>query len=150
MVAAAETLPTAPKSNRRPKRGSIPRLRVSSEVYWRFGPLEQKILVALAPDLSVRRLFTFRTARLRNKTSTKGHLIVPFFITNGFLKLIYSYTTGVLVRQSSWRRPGRETTRPGGRIRSGYTRLGPDNLVHESLIGHRPSAPRLVASFLLF
>ena len=150
MVAAAETLPTAPKSDRHPKRESIPCVWVSSEVYWRFQLLEQKNLVALAPDMSGRRLFIFRSARLHNKTSTKGHLIVLFFTMNQCLQLICLSTTGVLVRQSSWRCPGRKTTRPGRRIRSGYPRLGHDNLVHESLTGHRPSAPRLVASFLLF
>jgi hypothetical protein len=149
MVAAAETLPTAPKCDRRPKRESIPRLWVSSEAYWRFRLLEQKNPVALAPDVSGRWLFTFRSARLSNKTSTKGHLIVLFFITKRSIKSIYYSMIGVLVRQSSWRRPGRATTRPGGWTRSGHPRLGHDNLVHESLVGHPSSisaAPRRLIS----
>ena len=83
MVAAAETLPTALKSDRRPKQESIP------EVYWRLWILEQKNPVALAPDVSGRQLFTLRYARLSNKTSNKGHMTVLFFITNRSIKLIY-------------------------------------------------------------
>ena len=40
-------------------------------------------------------------------------------------------------------------TRPVGRIRSGHTCLGNNNLVHESLAGHRPQVPWMGALFLL-
>ena len=76
MVAAAETLLTASKSDRRPKRESVPRLGGPSKVYWRFRLSKQQIPAALAPAVEAGGHLHFQLANLSIKTAIKANEIV--------------------------------------------------------------------------